>query len=66
LLHRIPEWWILIIALIKLGAVYSPAPTMLTTKDITGILPKTISGKIRRNELRERELQRAKGHAKSG
>jgi acetyl-CoA synthetase len=34
MLPRIPEWWILIIALIKLGAVYSPAPTMLTTKDI--------------------------------
>jgi acetyl-CoA synthetase len=34
MLPRIPEWWILIIALIKLGAVYSPAPTMLTTNDI--------------------------------
>ena len=34
ILPRIPEWWIIIIALIKLGAVYSPAPTMLTSKDI--------------------------------
>jgi acetyl-CoA synthetase len=34
LLPRIPAWWFFIIALIKLGAVYSPAPTMLTPKDI--------------------------------
>ncbi len=34
MLHRVPEWWILTIALIKLGAVVSPAPTMLTPKDI--------------------------------
>lgn len=34
--------------------------------EFTGILPKTISGKIHRNELRERELQRARGQAKSG
>lgn len=34
MLPRIPEWWILTLALIKLGAVYSPAPTMLTPKDI--------------------------------
>ena len=33
---------------------------------ITDTLPKTISGKIRRNELRERELQRARSQAKSG
>jgi len=34
MLPRIPEWWIMIIALIKLGAVHSSAPTMLTPKDI--------------------------------
>ncbi len=34
MLHRIPEWWILTLALIKLGAVVSPGPTMLTSKDI--------------------------------
>ncbi len=34
MLPRVPEWWILTLALIKLGAVYSPAPTMLTPKDI--------------------------------
>ena len=34
MLPRIPEWWFFIVALIKLGAVYSPAPTMLTAKDI--------------------------------
>ncbi|HUU75577.1 MAG TPA: AMP-binding protein [Methanoregulaceae archaeon] len=31
---RIPEWWIFTIALIKLGAVVCPCPTMLTPKDI--------------------------------
>jgi len=35
MLPRIPEWWFFIVALIKLGAVYSPAPTMLTAKDIS-------------------------------
>jgi len=35
MLPRIPEWWFFITALIKLGAVYSPAPTMLTAKDIS-------------------------------
>ena len=35
LLPRIPEWWFFIIALIKLGAVYSPSPTILTAKDIS-------------------------------
>jgi acetyl-CoA synthetase len=35
MLPRIPEWWILIVALIKLGAVYSPAPTLLTPHDIS-------------------------------
>jgi len=34
MLPRIPEWWIFTIALIKLGAVYCPAPTMLTAKDL--------------------------------
>jgi len=34
LLPRIPEWWIFVIALIKLGAVFCPCPTMLTPKDI--------------------------------
>jgi len=35
MLPRIPEWWILIVALIKLGAVYTPAPTLLTPHDIS-------------------------------
>jgi acetyl-CoA synthetase len=35
MLPRIPAWWFFIIALIKLGAVYSPAPAMLTAKDIS-------------------------------
>ena len=35
MLPRIPEWWILIVALIKLGAVYTPAPTLLTAHDIS-------------------------------
>ncbi len=35
LLPRIPEWWILVVALIKLGAVYTPAPTLLTPHDIS-------------------------------
>ncbi|WP_242405140.1 AMP-binding protein [Methanoculleus bourgensis] len=34
MLPRIPEWWIFVIALIKLGAVFCPCPTMLTPKDI--------------------------------
>jgi acetyl-CoA synthetase len=34
ILPRVPEWWIFVIALIKLGAVYCPCPTMLTPKDI--------------------------------
>jgi acetyl-CoA synthetase len=34
MLPRIPEWWIFVIALTKLGAVLCPSPTMLTTKDI--------------------------------
>ncbi|MDT8357621.1 MAG: AMP-binding protein, partial [Methanomicrobiaceae archaeon] len=39
LLPRIPEWWIAILACIRLGAVYSPAPTMLTEKDLSYRLP---------------------------
>ena len=35
MLPRIPDWWILIVALIKLGAVYTPAPTLLTPHDIS-------------------------------
>jgi acetyl-CoA synthetase len=35
MLPRIPEWWVLIIALVKLGAVYCPAPTILTPRDIS-------------------------------
>ncbi len=34
MLPRIPEWWIFTIALIKLGAVLAPCPTMLTPRDI--------------------------------
>lgn len=34
MLPRVPEWWIFVIALIKLGAVVCPCPTMLTPKDI--------------------------------
>lgn len=34
MLPRVPEWWICTLALIKRGAVYIPAPTMLTAKDI--------------------------------
>jgi len=35
MLPRIPEWWVLAVALIKLGAVYTPAPTLLTPHDIS-------------------------------
>jgi acetyl-CoA synthetase len=34
MLPRIPEWWIFAIALIKLGAVFAPCPTMLTSRDL--------------------------------
>jgi acetyl-CoA synthetase len=34
MLPRVPEWWVFVIALIKLGAVLCPCPTMLTQKDI--------------------------------
>ncbi|OPX70955.1 MAG: Acetyl-coenzyme A synthetase [Methanoregulaceae archaeon PtaB.Bin009] len=33
-LPRVPQWWVFVIALIKLGAVVCPCPTMLTPKDI--------------------------------
>lgn len=35
MLPRIPDWWVLVVALIKLGAVYTPAPTLLTPHDIS-------------------------------
>ena len=44
LLPRIPEWWIFTLALIKLGAVFAPCPTMLTARDI---LYRINSGKFR-------------------
>ena len=34
MLHRVPEWWFALIALMKIGAPYIPAPTMLTEKDL--------------------------------
>ena len=34
MLHRVPEWWFMVVALIKMGVVYIPAPTMLTPKDL--------------------------------
>jgi len=34
MLPRVPEWWTFTIALIKRGAVYCPAPTMLTSHDL--------------------------------
>ena len=34
MLPRVPEWWTFTLALIKRGAVYCPAPTMLTPKDL--------------------------------
>lgn len=34
MLHRVPEWWIFVIALMKLGAIVCPCPTLLTPKDI--------------------------------
>ncbi|MFA5347312.1 MAG: AMP-binding protein [Methanoregula sp.] len=34
MLPRVPEWWIFTLALIKRGAIYCPAPTMLTPKDL--------------------------------
>ena len=34
MLPRLPEWWIFSLALIKLGAVQCPSPTLLTPQDI--------------------------------
>jgi acetyl-CoA synthetase len=34
MLHRVPEWWFALVALMKIGAPYIPAPTMLTEKDL--------------------------------
>ncbi|MEN6610426.1 MAG: AMP-binding protein [Methanoregulaceae archaeon] len=34
MLPRIPEWWIYAVALIKLGAVFCPCPTLLTARDL--------------------------------
>lgn len=34
MLHRVPEWWFFAVACIKLGAIFVPCPTMLTTKDL--------------------------------
>jgi len=34
MLPRVPEWWTFTLALIKRGAVYCPAPTMLTPQDL--------------------------------
>ena len=34
MLPQLPEWWTFTLALIKRGAVYCPAPTMLTSHDL--------------------------------
>ena len=34
MLPRLPEWWIFSLALIKLGAVQCPSPTLLTPHDL--------------------------------
>ncbi len=34
MLPRVPEWWTFTLGLIKRGAVYCPAPTLLTPKDL--------------------------------
>ncbi|MCL1926490.1 MAG: AMP-binding protein [Syntrophorhabdaceae bacterium] len=34
MLPRIPEWWTLVLGIMKLGAIYCPSPSMLTVKDI--------------------------------
>jgi acetyl-CoA synthetase len=34
LLPRVPDWWIFCIAIMKLGAVFCPCPTMLTSQDL--------------------------------
>lgn len=35
MLPRVPAWWVLVVALMKIGAVYTPAPTLLTPHDIS-------------------------------
>ena len=34
MLPRIPEWWILVLGIMKLGGIFCPSPDMLTVKDI--------------------------------
>lgn len=34
MLPRVPEWWILVLGIMKRGAVFCPSPHMLTVKDI--------------------------------
>ena len=34
MLPRVPEWWILVLGIMKLGAVFCPSPHMMTVKDI--------------------------------
>ncbi len=34
MLPRVPEWWTIVLGIMKLGAVFSPSPHMLTVKDI--------------------------------
>ena len=34
MLPRMPEWWILVLGIMKLGAIFCPSPAMLTVKDI--------------------------------
>lgn len=34
MLPRVPEWWIFVIGIIKLGAVVCPVPSLLTPKDL--------------------------------
>lgn len=34
MLHRVPEWWTIVLGVMKLGAVFCPSPHMMTVKDI--------------------------------
>ena len=34
MLPRVPEWWIFVLGIIKLGAVVCPVPTLMTPKDL--------------------------------
>ena len=34
MLHSVPEWWFALVALMKIGAPFIPAPAMLTEKDL--------------------------------